>query len=220
MSKTFTGINRRKQTPFSVRLGDTVARWCITVGGIGTIVAVSAVFVFLFYVVLPLFLPSSIERSSAVSVSAASDAPLRFAIDEYGVMGWSLSRSGDLVVYRPDTGELLDRKALFPKAKMTSSAFMTNAPDVAAGFEDGTVRLGRIGFVSRFIEPADVPEKLRELPIGEVATHQGGVLERTPQGQFRLQTVEATFKDPVNVAASPIVLIDQVLQEGEACFAS
>jgi phosphate transport system permease protein len=218
MGKTFTGIQRRKQTPLGVRLGDIVARWCITVGGIGTIVAVSAVFVFLFYVVLPLFLPSSIERSATATISGASEAPLRFAIDEYGVLGWSLSHTGELVAYRPDTGELLSRRPLFEKGKMTASSFMRDTPDVAAGFEDGTVRLGRIGFSSRFIESADVPEKFRELAIGEIATHQGGVLERTPQGQFRHQIVDASFKEPVKVAGSPIILIDQVLQDGRSLF--
>src|SRR5262245_48327625 len=103
--KTFTGMNRRKQTPLSVRMGDIVARWCITVGGIGTIVAVSAVFVFLFYVVLPLFVPASLQGQATVGLSNTTDAPLRFAIDEYGVIGWSLSRAGALVAYRPDTGE-------------------------------------------------------------------------------------------------------------------
>jgi phosphate transport system permease protein len=216
--KTFTGITRRKQTPFSVRLGDIVSRWLITVGGIGTIVAVSAVFVFLGYVVMPMFLPASIDAQRTRDLALHNGAPLRLAVDEYGVIGWTLSPSGKLSVFRADTGELLDQRDVFPKAKLTATAFMVDAPNVAAGFEDGTVRLGHIMFRTSYVSRSEVPENIRDLPVGQPSAFQGGVVERTPQEQFRLQKVETKFADPVPVAHSPIVLIDQVILEGKSFF--
>jgi len=49
------GARRAKKTRWSVRALDVVSRWVITVGGIGTVAAVSMVFVLLLWVALPLF---------------------------------------------------------------------------------------------------------------------------------------------------------------------
>ena len=74
----FTGRARRRTTSWTVALGDRLARGLITVGGIGTIVAVLLVCVYLFSVVLPLFEPAKIERvetlSSALPAAIASKA--------------------------------------------------------------------------------------------------------------------------------------------------
>jgi hypothetical protein len=45
--KAFTGRARRHRNRWGVRVADAAARWIITVAGIGTIVAVLLVFVFL-----------------------------------------------------------------------------------------------------------------------------------------------------------------------------
>ena len=71
----FTGRTRRKKTALSVRLGDVVARVLITVGGIGTIVAVCFVFIYLGFKVLPLF--SSPELSEPAAYEAEWAAKLQ-----------------------------------------------------------------------------------------------------------------------------------------------
>lgn len=53
-----------------VRFVDGVARSLITVGGIGTIIAVSGVFLFLLWTVIPLFRPGRLEPVSAASTAA------------------------------------------------------------------------------------------------------------------------------------------------------
>ena len=69
-TKSFTGRGRRKQTPWTVRSADVIAKWVITVGGIGTIVAVSVVFLFLFAVVAPLFWSATIEQEVTQPLAA------------------------------------------------------------------------------------------------------------------------------------------------------
>ncbi|MGL5094116.1 MAG: hypothetical protein ACRDD1_00910, partial [Planctomycetia bacterium] len=57
MSETsFTGRKRDRKTRSSVRFADFAAQTLITVGGVGTILAVLGVCVFLFWVAAPLFL--------------------------------------------------------------------------------------------------------------------------------------------------------------------
>jgi len=52
--KSISGWTRRRRTTRSVRVAERAARWLITLGGIGTIVAVCTIFAFLVSVVLPL----------------------------------------------------------------------------------------------------------------------------------------------------------------------
>jgi phosphate transport system permease protein len=220
--KTFTGVLRQRKTRWSVRLGDVVSRWCITVGGIGTIVAVAAVFVFLGYVVWPLFESSRVDGARTVESPAGQgrDPIQRLAVDEYGVIGWTLSQDGALCVFRTDTGEVLERRDVTKGSRITAASFLLESPDVALGFADGTVRQGRIAFSTRFVEPESLPPTLQALTEGQRTVHEGGIVERTAQGQLRLQKVDVALKDAVHIATAPVMLIDQVLQEGKSRFCS
>ena len=68
---TFTGRPRRRRTHSWVRTGDWFARTVITLGGIGTIVAVLLVAVFLLSVAVPLFRTARVrlEQSARVRLS-------------------------------------------------------------------------------------------------------------------------------------------------------
>ncbi len=74
MTKSFTGRARRKKTHWSVRLSDRLSKSLITVGGIGTILAVSTVFFYLLYVTIPLFRPARIDGSETLNRPAADSA--------------------------------------------------------------------------------------------------------------------------------------------------
>ena len=63
---------RSMDTRASVKLGDGIARWVITVGGLMVIVAVLGIMVFLFRVVMPL-----LARARSWAACATSLAPNR-----------------------------------------------------------------------------------------------------------------------------------------------
>ena len=65
--KPFTGRTRRRHTRWSARAVDKLAHGLIVGGGIGTIVAVSLVCVFLLWVVLPLFQPASVASTQTMA---------------------------------------------------------------------------------------------------------------------------------------------------------
>jgi phosphate transport system permease protein len=79
--RSFTGRERRKQTRWTVRAADVMSKIFITVGGIGTIVAVLLVFVFLAYVVLPLFAKARVTKRTEYATPWTTGGPVHVAVD-------------------------------------------------------------------------------------------------------------------------------------------
>ena len=222
-TRSFTGRSRQRKTKRIVRLADGLARAIITVGGIGTIAAVSTVFVFLVWVVWPLFLPARVGE--ARELAFPGQRPLHLAIDEHQVLGWSLDAQGSLRSFRLDRPEQLETKHVAEGGvPLSAAAFALGSDDVALGFADGTVRMGRIRFLTRFLERLELPPELQQAadqPQFEPAGFQGGVVERTPEGQFRLQQLSADLEQPIDLdpaATSPVVRLDCVLPPAGPVF--
>lgn len=225
--RTFTGRPRRRGTRFSVRLADRVARTLIAVGGIGTIVAVSMVCIFLVWTAVPLFFPASLGEAHQVTLAQATDTnptttksssvPLtdtqprpaeakaggvRMSVDEYLALGWTISADAVLRVFRLDEGSPIGDtstggRALFSDRLPTCSSYSLDSQKAAFGFADGSIVTGTIGFSAKFIEPQQLPKELAGLKTGEAATWKDGLLTHTAQGQFRWQKVHAEFAAPL-----------------------
>jgi phosphate transport system permease protein len=207
--QSFTGHARRRKTSRLVRLGEILSRYFITVGGIGTIVTVGMVCVFLVWVVHPLFLPASIKLVGYLPPTKGTAQPLRTAIDEYQMVGWSLFADGTLLVFRLDNGQTLERRELFPGLTLTACSAPMRDEELAFGFADGTVRLGRIGFVTRFLDPAELAGALPDLPPGKAAVFDGGLVSWTPEGQLRGEKVKVELEEPIKpLEPAPVDLID------------
>jgi phosphate transport system permease protein len=210
----FTGRAREHRNRVSVRVLDHVSRWLITVGGIGTIVSVSLVCVFLIWVVIPLFLPAEIGEAHRPEANPlpADRTPLHLAVDEYRLLGWLLTRDGTLEVFRLDTGRRLETRRLFADPALTAAAFGYAEGRVAFGFADGSVRLGRIRFEVRFLPEAEVTPELQAMQVGDLREMEGGLVTRTPEGQFRRQSVVVALEPPIaSGSAAPVVLLDQTV---------
>lgn len=208
---SFTGRTRRQRTRWSVRASDAIARRVIAIGGIGTIAAVSLVFISLFFVVAPLFYPARISSGQSKPVPWGDATPLHFVIDEYQTMAWALYPNGSLQVFHLVDGETIlteDLTAGLPIACVSSSRV---GNDVGLGLADGTIRFGEVQFQATFHEAADVPGPLRNIDEGETAIWNGGVVQRTTEGQFRLQRVEHALQEPIKVAAVAVQRLDHVV---------
>lgn len=210
--KTFTGVRRAKHTRWTVRLADVLSRSVITVGGIGTIVAILLVAVLLAKEAVPLFYAPEVRDPRATKLAWGQGALLHVEIDEYRTLGWALDADGSLVVFRADTGEVLQRKPLFNDAQITAASFAVDGPSTALGFSDGSVRLGKIDFSADIIDLNDYREDIRklleDLPPGGVMPFAGGIAERMEQGGFRQQKIAVEFDEPVKLGASPVKLVD------------
>ncbi|HEY4309602.1 MAG TPA: ABC transporter permease subunit [Pirellulales bacterium] len=205
-TKSFTGRRRNRRTRRSVQIVDRIARGLIAVGGIGTVVAVSTVCLFLVWVVVPLFLPASVGEPKKVDLAPAVAAAIHVEVDEYRVLGWAMSAEGVVSTFRLDTGEVIDEKPLFPEQPPTAWTFGIGGREAVCGFADGSVRTVKLGFLTTFPAVADLPADIAELPAGKTTVHDHGLLSRTKQGQLRLQTMRATVADPIVPAGTAAVV--------------
>lgn len=195
--KAFTGRTRERRTTRRVRWANGIAKTVISFGGIATILAVMLVCVFLIAVVVPLFLTPDTESKVALDFGDPAGDVQALGLNEYLTMGWRFAGDGGMNVFRLDTGEVIGRHRPVGDRTPTAAAFALRDGVVAFGFADGSVQSGTIGFLTRFIPPEKLPPDIRQTPIGAPATHDGGVIERTPEGQFRLQTLSVDLQEPV-----------------------
>jgi phosphate transport system permease protein len=216
--RSFTGRKRSLTNRRWVRLADRVAQWFITISGIGTIVAVLLVFVFLLSVVLPLFWPGTRVLNPRDLDFPGLTAKSLTDINEYRQLGWSLSPQGKLVVFRADQGETLQAEQLWEDGDCTALVGDSATGEFAAGFRDGSVRLGRVNFVTSFLSPDELPEEVRaSAPAGDPSTWpraelvrslEGGVVEWTTSRQWRRQSVEVTIGSPLKLQDEEVVTLE------------
>lgn len=206
---------RSRRTRRGVLIANRTARVLITLGGVGTIGAVLLVCVFLVWVVVPLFLPASLNlRHSEELASTDSSAPsaphiAHVASDDYLNIGWATTADGVLLTYRMDDGKVLARKPLFDAARPTAASYALRDGRVAFGFADGSVSLGKISFKTTFLSDDDVPADLKRLAEGEVADFRQGIVELTPEGQYRCESLRVELQEPVKTKTHAAVeLID------------
>ncbi len=212
--KAFTGRSRELSTKRSVKIADWVSQALITVGGIGTIVAVATVALFLVAVVLPLFEGAEIDDVPADEggrvVRGADAAPaMVVAADEYLTTGWTVDARGQLTVFRCDTGETLETRMLFEDRAPTAWSARARDGVVVAGFEDGTVRVVDLEFRTEFLRDAELPDRMLEMAPGDVTEYRGAMVERTVEGQFRRQEFLVTVTDAaLDLGDGAVVALD------------
>ena len=213
--KSITGRTRLRKTKWTVLWIDRAAKIFIAAGGIGTIIAVATVFVFLTSVALWLFVPAQIGNARQVAVKIDSP-PLYLACDEFGTTGWMISAEGAMTVFRMDNGQTLSKRALFEDmdAKLTSAAFQVDGEHGAFGFDDGSIRLGRIAFTNDYLAVEDVPPPLRSLPRNEVADLEGAMVARVTDDRFRRSKLVVELDEKIEgKQPDPIVKIDSTILE-------
>ncbi len=212
MTKSFTGRARRKRTHWSVRLSDRLSKSLITVGGIGTILAVSTVFFYLLYVTIPLFRPARIDGSETLNRPAADSAqPLSIQSDEYGLMNRVLYADGRLVCTRLDTGAMLSEQMLFTNGLLTAFTMdAATSSEALCGFADGSIQMGRISFITAYVADKELPPELQALGENGVGEWNGALIQRISGEQFRSIKLSAVFDEPLpGETSSAVRLLDQ-----------
>ncbi len=204
---------RDRKTKASVWITEVLAKGIISAGGIGTIVAVVTVCVFLVWVAAPLFFSATVEGEHKTEINWSKSSPVQLGMDEDQLMCWALFPDGSLQLIRMDTGELLKKQVLFENKKLTSVSFTAGGEESVFGFADGSVQMGKIRFKTSFVQDKDLPENLKHLTAakaGTTARFNDGVVIRTPQDQNRLQELIVDLKKPADADEPvPVLLIDQ-----------
>ncbi len=203
---------RARKTAPHVLFADKAAKLIITVGGIGTIAAVLTVGLYLVWVVVPLFMPPRVDSGAKVvegSMLTGEPRYVQMGIDEYEHLAWILLPDGTFEITRLDTGETLEHVDADGDATLSAFAIHAQHSQVAIGYPDGTVRLGRIGFASTFVDLEHAPEEVRDLEIGAIDAVGPDLYQRVSADQFRSERFEMTLNDPAPLSPGNAVrLID------------
>jgi len=205
--KTFTGNRRERKPRRSVRVIDRVARSVIMVGGVGSILAVSLVGVFLVVVAAPLFQPPDIGTSSSLPGLAAETAAALHP-DEHRTLAWTWSAGGGFTVRSLLDGRVLDRTDGGAPAGTRVAAFSSEGGEAVFGTADGMLAFGRVGLSTSYLTAEAVPDTIADLAVGESAPLGRGMVRRTPEGQFLHRELEIELDEPVPLAGAPLDLID------------
>ncbi len=227
---TFTGIERRRTTPRRVRVAEIVSRAFITMGGLGTIVAVVLIFAFLLWVVVPLFEDAHASKLPFVAVENEVAPIIATGVDDGQLMAWTLRSNGVLVVRRLSDGTELQRRSLFGQGQPTSWSFSTydseatgwdpenQVPTCAFGFADGTLRKGIIRFRTEFLKPDAVSDEARTLRPGGSTRHESGMVQMTSQLQLRYDFLGVWIDEPVKIANGAIEMLDYSVTPGGTAY--
>ncbi len=209
---TFTGQRFSRKPRRSVLLADKLAERMITISGIGGIFAVSLVGLFLVWVVLPLLAPSSIgkdhERPPVAVTGGGSVRIIAGGMDGYGTMAWSLDADGAVTVRELEGGAVLQRVAVRDSFPPTAWAIGAADQRGVLGYADGSIQVLNLEFLAEYYADDEIDAALRGLAVGERAPWRDGLVERTPAGQLRHQTLVVEADEPVTLGESPIALID------------
>jgi len=205
--KSFTG-RRRRTTTRGVVIADVAARILISAGGIGTIIAVMGVCIFLVWVVVPLFQSANVQQLAAVQLDEKSQRPVHQEIDEYRSLTYTVGSDGRVQVFRVDNGERVDQHQLFDDRQLTDASFTIESKHGVFAFADGSVDVVDFEFITRFIPPNDLPaDLLSNLKTAEPHTpftFEKGVIQQVQQGQFRASELKITPRISTSLSTEPI----------------
>ncbi len=199
-----------KQTRRWVLIADKVADKVITVGGIGVIVAVLGMLVFLIFEVLPLFHGGTVDFAKSYTLPTSSSRTMALSMDEYLTMGAALRQDGSIALWHAKSGAALQPLMMdLGGKKITAFSSTLDNSGFAVGFEDGSVQFGRLKFSADIIEEADVPEAAEKL--NDAQRTDGTAIYTTIPGR-RVRKVSAAIEldEPVTVsdAGKPIIALD------------
>jgi len=151
-------------------LKDTATKFSISIGGVSIILAVLLIMFFLLYVVLPLFVPATVEKKTAYTVpGSVSETTLYYGVDEYQETALRFTQSGMLFGFDVNTGQVLN-EALLPLngEQISSFSIVSDVNDVVAfGLTDGSVLIAKYGYDVTYPNDKRTITPKVDFPFGE-----------------------------------------------------
>lgn len=133
---------------------DQFARVAIAAGGVGVIVAILLIFVYLLFEVIPLFQQADVQQLSRYQLAGAGDsALLHLAVEEQSEVAMRLDAGAVVVFFRVADGSVIESEQLPvpPGATVTGFALASEESGVfALGFSNGAALIAQYDFETRF----------------------------------------------------------------------
>ncbi|SDY61638.1 ABC transporter permease subunit [Pseudomonas sp. NFIX28] len=166
-------------------LKDRLTRWYVLVGGLAVLAAITLIFFFLAYIVLPLFQGADLTAKEPLTPAWMQDSgkPLMFSLEEQNQVGMRVSDKGQALFFDIDSGAQLSRVDLPIPAGATVTAIgkdQPGSPLVVVGLSNGQALVFRHTYKVSYPDGKKTISPAIEYPYGEtpiVLNEQGGALE-------------------------------------------
>ncbi|MBT4158974.1 MAG: hypothetical protein HOD99_09050, partial [Planctomycetaceae bacterium] len=219
---TFTGRKKRSATRATVLLSDTIARIVITLGGLATIAAVLLVGVFLFVVALPLFRSPTVRFEQSIAWEPTGHSLLTSGLDDSGLIAWFCDANQITAIELKTGNKLLSRSTKIGGLQQASAiCHLPNTLKSAIGFEDGSIRIGKLGLSTSYVPEAEIPLLARSLEINELTTFNNVIYLRLSNKIVQKIQLVSELEDYASTALTrPITNIDLAITNSGFCLAA
>lgn len=140
---------RHEITPFT-RWMDRAMQHFIKIGGIGIVAAVFAIFLFIFWQILPLFSQARVKPSATWSIPPGDYVAL--GADEWSTLPFLLDREGGVTYLRLNDNATPDRQLipLPPGESVSALSYHAKRQEIVVGTSNGALLVAELGYVASF----------------------------------------------------------------------
>jgi len=182
-------------------LKDRLTRWYVLVGGLAVLAAITLIFFYLAYVVLPLFRGAELETRDPLAPAwlKTAQAPLLLSIEEQNMVGMRVAANGEVVFFDAKKGDEMDRVALKLPAGTSVTSIAEDQPGhptVALGLSNGQVLVFKHNYKVTYPDNKKTITPHIDYPYGEAA------MNLDPQGRPLEHVAIVSGDDSLLVAAS------------------
>ena len=204
-------------------LKDHVARHAVGIGGISVIIAIVLIFVYLLYVVIPMFEGAEIRKVASYTLPG-QDKALYYAMEEQAEVGMQVDQDGKVLFFKTQDGTPITEVTLPLPAntQITSLAHADPAKGILAiGLSNGQALLFRHKYLISYPEgqqPVAAGKRLQALITPEIVyPHGTEPIDVDEEGsaltQLAVQADEEQLTFAAVTADQRILLLHQVKQE-------
>ncbi|MDH5299821.1 MAG: ABC transporter permease subunit [Gammaproteobacteria bacterium] len=146
---------------------DHIARWGVGFGGIGVIIAITLIFFYLAWVVLPLFKSAQVEQVHEYTMPGSGQA-LMLAMEEQGEVVLRVNNSGELLFFNATDGAEIHKQQLTLAAPITAIGRADPTSGIfALGLANGTAMAFKVEYNSTYPDGKRVITPNLLYPLGE-----------------------------------------------------
>ncbi len=154
------------------QLKDRLARYMVAVGGIGVIMAIILIFVYLLFIVMPLFSSAHIEKVADYPLPANSGKTLYLAMEEQAEIAVRVTDQGQVEFLQTTTGKRLKTVQLPLPENTTITSFSAATPEsavLAVGLSNGQAMVFKYHMEVSFPDDKRVLTPVVQYPLGQAA---------------------------------------------------
>lgn len=194
---------------------DRLVSRAMAVGGVGVIIAILLIFVYLIYVVTPLFLKPTVKAGAAVQVPAGllSDERVLAALDEYAETMLQVDASGHYAFVRVEGKRVVEAGRLGPVPAALVEPSEPDSRVIAVADANGAIRLFRHDYEVSFPDNVRLVTPSIVEPLGDVALETSGPVSHIAVGVGESEATVVAVHDQTRIELIHAVLETSFLDD-------